>query len=149
MSKKLNEEALRSELSDGSAFFTAAAEQDKTNLDTEAPPPAHDDVSGLNRRTYHDTVTPRHRDTRHPSIDDGLIETIRRSVNHFGKEDATYRFSTEEKKALADIVYTYAVAGVKTSQNQIARIAINNLLEDYRENGEASVLARVLERLNA
>jgi hypothetical protein len=82
------------------------------------------------------------------SNQDLLIETIRKAVEQVGKEAATYRFTQEEKKALADIVYTYKTNGVKTSENEITRTAINFLVEDYRENGSNSILARVLERLN-
>ena len=95
-------------------------------------------------------MTPRHRDTTTPSRqeDEAVVETIRKAVRQLGKEDATYRFTAEEKKALADIVYSYGSGGIRTSQNEITRIAINWLLEDYREAGRASVLARVLDRLN-
>lgn len=74
--------------------------------------------------------------------------TFCKAVRQLGKEDATYRFTLEEKKGLTDVVYTYASAGIKTSQNEIARIGINWLLADYRENGRQSVLVRVLDRLN-
>jgi hypothetical protein len=50
---------------------------------------------------------------------------------------------------LADIVYTYKRQGVKTSENEINRIAINFLIEDYAKNGKESVLAKVIEALNA
>ena len=78
-----------------------------------------------------------------------LIETIRKAVKQLGKEDGTYRFTAFEKKGMADTVYSYAQADIRTSQNEIARIGINYLLADYKLNGASSVLARVLERLNA
>ena len=151
MSKKLNEDALQSELSEGSAFFAAPNLRDARSEDAKAlaRAPAKG-YPGLKQTTNLSVVTPRNHEATNPSrSDEEHIETIRRAVNHFGKEDATYRFTSEEKKALADIVYTYSVAGIRTSQNEITRIAVNNLLEDYRENGQASVLVRVLERLNA
>jgi hypothetical protein len=41
------------------------------------------------------------------SLDQDIItESIRKAVRHLGKEAATYRFTQEEKKALADIVYS-------------------------------------------
>jgi hypothetical protein len=69
-------------------------------------------------------------------------------VKQPGKDEATYRFTSEEKRAMTDIVYTYGVAGIKTTQSEIARIALNWLLADYQEHPEDSVLARVIERLN-
>jgi len=77
-----------------------------------------------------------------------LLETIRKTVRQVGKEAATYRLTEEEKQHLADIVYTYKRRGYRTSDNELARIAINWLILDYQEEGEQSVLARVLEALH-
>src|ERR1700690_701551 len=62
---------------------------------------------------YHDTTIPsmvsRHHDTTIPSMvsrpHDTIIELIRSAVKTFGKEAATHRFTPDEKKAIADIVY--------------------------------------------
>ena len=96
----------------------------------------------------HDTTSPRNHDTTVSWYHDTIIEPIRRAVKEFGKEAATHRFTLEEKKAIADIIYTYKRRGIKTSENEIARIAINFAIQDFRENGENSVLAKVLEVLN-
>lgn len=77
-----------------------------------------------------------------------LVEEIRKTVKQIGKEAATYRLTELEKQQLADIVYTYKRQGYRTSDNELARIAINWLLWDYQEQGEQSVLARVLEALH-
>jgi len=74
---------------------------------------------------------------------------VRRAVKRLGKEAATYRFTQEEKRALADIVYVYKGRGIKTSENEVTRISLNYLLEDYRQNGKDSLLAQIIERLNA
>ena len=88
----------------------------------------------------HDTMPPRHHDT--------IITLIRKAVRQFGKEAATHRFTMDEKRAIADIIYTYARQGIRTSENEMARIAINFLIHDYRENGSNSVLEKVLRELN-
>ena len=93
-------------------------------------------------------MIPRHHDTTLSSNQDIITEIIRKAVKHLGKEAATYRFTQEEKKALADIVYTYKGQGIRTSENEITRIAINYLVENYKQDGENSILARVIERLN-
>jgi hypothetical protein len=96
----------------------------------EPPPPSN-----------HDTVVSRHHgDT---------VETIRRAVRVVGKEAATYRFSPEEKAHMADLIYTYKRQGIRTSENEVSRIALNFIFQDYEENGEGSVLAKVLEALNS
>jgi len=111
-----------------------------------------------------DTVTPRHRDTtqprnrgittpRHhatmqPRYQGSTVEAIRAAVKLFGKEAATYRFTAAEKKALADLVYTYKRQGIRTSENEISRVGINFMMADYEENGENSILHKVLTALN-
>lgn len=75
-------------------------------------------------------------------------EVIRKVVKQVGKEAATYRLTQSEKQQLADIVYTYKRRGYRTSDNELARIAINWLVLDYQELGEQSVLARILESLH-
>jgi len=39
--------------------------------------------------------------------------------------------------------------GMKTSENEITRIAINYFIEEYRQNGEQSILVKILKLLNA
>lgn len=105
-------------------------------------------TKGVKKETKLTTIL-RYHDTTQPSYQDELVETIRKAVKQLGKEAATYRFTQQEKKSLTDIVYTYKVEGLRTSENEITRISINLLVEDYRKNGKNSILSRVLERLNA
>ena len=74
---------------------------------------------------------------------------MRAAVKLIGKEAATYRFTAEEKKALADLVYTYKRQGIRTSENEITRISVNFILADYEANGENSLLHKVLSALNS
>jgi hypothetical protein len=94
------------------------------------------------------TMTPRNHDATVSRYRHTIIELVRRAVKEFGKEAATHRFTMEEKKAIADIIYAYKGRGIKTSENEIARIAVNSIVKDYEENGENSVLDRVLKALN-
>lgn len=77
-----------------------------------------------------------------------MLETLRKEVKRVGKEAATHRFTAEEKNAIADLVYTYSRRDVRTSENEITRIAVNWLLFDYQEHSAQSVLARMLESLH-
>ena len=95
-----------------------------------------------------ETTTPRNHDATVPRYHDTTIEAIRKIVKEFGKEAATHRFTAREKQAIAQIVYAYKGKGVRTSENQIARIAINWLIADFHENREHSVLELVLRALN-
>lgn len=95
-----------------------------------------------------DTTTPRDHDTTVSWYHDTIVEVIRRAVKEIGKEAATHRFTAEEKKAIADLIYTYKNEGVRTSENEIARIAVNFVVQDYKENGKNSILDKVLRALN-
>jgi len=81
------------------------------------------------------------------------IEAIRKTVKQVGKEVFFIRVTPEEKHTLGSIVYAfnemYRGEGRKTSENEVGRIALNLLLEDYQENGINSILAKVLAALNA
>lgn len=176
MSKKqLDEQNIVNELKGGSAFFPSKSEvplPDSPKKDVPTPP-----VMGLGSpkqvkesfqvigassaemasegprrkigKEKNDTTTPRYHDTTVSSYSETKVETIRKAVKQQGKEAATHRFTLEEKRMLRDVVYTYLAQGVRTSENEIARIAIHFLIADYHENNETSVLARVLERLNS
>ena len=71
------------------------------------------------RDSKHDSTTPRYHDTMQeavPKVCEG----------HLVKRCPRIALLLEEKKALADMVYAYSVAeGFRTSENEIARIAIN------------------------
>jgi hypothetical protein len=76
---------------------------------------------------HHDTVVSLNHDTTTPQDDYNIFELVRKSVKQIGKEAATHRFTLEEKNELADIEYTYKRQGIRTSENEITRIAINYL----------------------
>lgn len=80
---------------------------------------------------------------------DDMLEEIRKTVKAQGKEVTYVRLTQEEKNQLADIVYSYKRQGVRTTETEISRIAINYLIEEYQANGQASILARLLVLLNA
>ena len=95
-----------------------------------------------------DTTVSRSHDITTDSSND-YVEIVRKAVKLLGEKAATHRFTADEKDAIADIVYSLRKKGVTTSENEITRIAINYMVWDYRQNQQASILARVLERLNA
>lgn len=97
---------------------------------------------------HHDTMQPSNHDTTVSWYHDTIIELLRKTVKIVGKEAATHRFTVEEKKAIKKIVFTYEDQGILTSENEITRIAVNYLIEDYEQNGERSLLDKVLKALN-
>ena len=77
-----------------------------------------------------------------------IIETIRKAVRRTGEKVTYIRLTKEEKSEMKDIVYTYEKQGIETSENEIGRIGLKWLIEDYKGNGQDSILAKVLTALN-
>ena len=102
----------------------------------------------LKQPRNHDTMQPRNHDTVVSRYHDITIETVRKAVKELGKEAATHRFTIEEKSAIADLVYAYKRQGIRTSENEITRIAVNFVLQDNQESGKNGVLDKVLRALN-
>jgi hypothetical protein len=76
------------------------------------------------------------------------IETIRKSVKRTGEKVTYIRLTKVKKSEVKDIVYTYAKLGIETSENEIGQIGLKWLVEEYKANGQNSVLAKVLAALN-
>ncbi len=83
-----------------------------------------------------------------PDNQDDVIEYIRQAVRQTGKEAGTYRITREEKKALLEICYSYRLDGIRTSENEITRIALNYLIHDHKSNPKDSILERVMEAIH-
>lgn len=171
MKKKLNEIGIANELSGSSVYFKPAVAQDAEETAEPKPrkrtpsvrkPPAETGIAapdkGLGEQSLTvQTMSPPLGELTRPTagvalptvIQDQGIEAIRKAVKRLGKEASFCRFTQEEKNALADIIYTYKRSGVRTSENEVVRIAINWLIENYHADGQKSVLAQVLDRLNA
>jgi len=82
------------------------------------------------------------------SCNQEMIAQLRSAVKQIGKEPTTCRLTTEEKKTLKMVEYEYSNRDMKTSANEILRIAVNIIVDDYQANGEASMLDKVLTALN-
>ena len=87
------------------------------------------------------------------SIQDDIVETIRKTVKQVGKDTLFVRLTSGEKHQVTSVVYSlnemYRGESRKTSENEIGRIGVNFILEDYKANGKESILAKVLAALNA
>ncbi len=140
-----------------SPFFAAPPEKNEalTPLSTNPPAPKarvektkKSKEHKIEQPSHRDTTTPRYHDTTQSIIDGAIVELVRKAVRELGKEAATHRFTQAEKKEIGDIIYTYKNQGLKTSENEVTRIAVNFIIEDYKENGKNSVLHKILEALN-
>lgn len=166
MSKKLNVNGIINELQEGSAFFqkpAAAPPPEARGTDEKTPntAPAQPAPQASQPSISPASMSPqkqdkqiaqyenRQHDSMLASYQASMIEPIRKALKSQGKEVSFVRLTEDEKTALADIVYTYRRQKVKTSENEINRIAINFLIRDYEEHGEGSILAQVIAAINA
>ena len=93
-------------------------------------------------------VVSRHHGGMIPPHEDATIEHIRKAVKEFGKEAATHRFTSAEKRAIANIVHSLNMQGIRTTENTITRIAINFVIDEFNQRGKDSLLGLVLQALN-
>ena len=146
----------KSGLSDSPFFspsMTVEADPSRVSAVSPVPPeitPAnHDSAAATTAETNNDYLPEGMHDTMPPRYHDTTVETIRRAVKALGKEAATHRFTATEKEAIAEIVYACKRQGLRTTENEITRVAVNSIVHDYQANGQDSLLVRVLLALNA
>ena len=84
-----------------------------------------------------------------PRYHDGMTAIIVKSVREVGKEVCTYRLTQKEKTALVEIIYHYRMRNSRLSENEIARIAINFLIEDFKVDKKDSILSSITEAMKA
>ncbi len=84
-----------------------------------------------------------------PSRDQATIEAMQRALKSVGKEIFYARVAPEEKRKVDETVFALKQSGIRTSVNDIGRIALNYLLADHEANGEQSILNRVLSSKRA
>ena len=110
--------------------------QENVNVEEEPHTPSDHDTEVSSN---HGIVVSRHQAT--------TIEYVRRSVKEFGKEAATHRFTLVEKRAIANIVHTLNMQGIRTTENEITRIAINFVIDEFNRQEKDSLLGLVLQAL--
>jgi hypothetical protein len=87
--------------------------------------------------------------SRAPSRGDAaLADDLARTLQQKQRlASSTFRFQPQELEELDEVTAQIARAtGAKLSKNDVVRLALNWLLADYKENGERSMLGRVLQR---
>ncbi len=121
-----------------------------TNAQTKKEMPSAEPKSHVrnNHDSKPDSMIASKPDSRLSRTQDSQIAEVRKAVRAFGKDPFFGRFTPEEKRQLAEIAFAYTQRGIRTSENQIARIAINYMLQDYRDKKEESFLDKILKALN-
>lgn len=75
-----------------------------------------------------------------------VLAKISKVIREIGKEVSYTRLTQDEKRRVLDIIYNFKSDGVKTTENELMRIALNLLLEDYDLQKEGSILHKILHQ---
>jgi hypothetical protein len=133
-----------------SPFFQASPQpiqEPKVDVDSTQTKPekvaGNGDVTTPRRR---DTMASRRHDATTPkkfAVDEQkLAETLK----EVGRERTSLRMTEDEKAGVAQIVYNLRAEGVKLSENDVFRVALNFVLEDYEFNTPNSLIESVLKK---
>jgi uncharacterized membrane protein YgaE (UPF0421/DUF939 family) len=94
-------------------------------------------------------IQPSNRATLKSRHHDTMIASISKVTREIGKEASTYRLTNKEKTALVEIIYHFRMRNVRLTENEIARIALNFIIDDFKYQKKDSILARVIDYLKA
>jgi len=155
MKKKLNTIEVMNELRGQSVFFpTRPAEPivqqedipvSDTHISSSNEKPGVEVIASNQASNNASIDASKHASTLALEVD---LKGIHKTLKLIGKEVLYVRLTPEEKNHVNDIEYTYQRQGIKTSGNEIGRIALNFILADYKANGEQSILAKLLTELH-
>jgi len=84
-----------------------------------------------------------------PTTRSDPLDEMQQSLKTIGKEIYYVRVTPDEKARIEDVLHALKRRGLRTSANELGRIALNQLLADYEAQGEKSVLVRILARMRA
>ena len=149
MKKTFDTTSIMNELRGQSAFFPTYHRDNQSETSKEASTPTPKAERTEPEQTEKDTKESNLASSHASTLaSEEFIEVTRKILKLLGKEVIYVRSTQEEKEQIGDIVYTLKRQGMKTSDNEICRIAINFILVEYKTNGEQSVLAKVLKALH-
>lgn len=83
-----------------------------------------------------------------PTDTDDYANTIRKAIRWPGKEGANLRLTKDEIDGLKSVIRHFEDKGFYTDRTQLTRIALNYALHDFEKNGDNSILAEVMDRIN-
>lgn len=93
----------------------------------------------------------------HAALQPDAIAGLHKAMRQNASINTSYRFSKMEKQRLDVALFELKMRGydagddveLKTNENEIVRIAVNHLLNEYKANGDNSVLVKTLLSLRA
>lgn len=114
-----------------------------------ATPPSHPATIAAAMPPSHPATMPPSAQSSSQAFLDSDSETIRRLRDLLGEEHSlhySYRFTRSEIDAIRDAVYELEVKHeVPVTRNDVVRLGLNWLIDDYRAHAGNSVLVRVLK----
>lgn len=117
-----------------------------------SPPPKQPEEKKTEEGTDASTRTNVHARTHtriDASLENDLVESLYRKLQQkHHLSSYTFRYRLEELEALRKLDEKFKKSHPnKMSKNDLVRLAVNWLLEDYEKNGETSMLVRILARM--
>lgn len=88
-------------------------------------------------------------EVKEPTNDGGYVETIRLAIKEVAKETTSYRLHEKEKECLEDMLYELRHQKTKSNENEIMRIALNFIINDYQNNGDNSIVVKTLRHMRS
>jgi hypothetical protein len=81
-----------------------------------------------------------------PTVDDSeLVRRLRDQLDEEHNLHYSYRFAREEIEALRDAVYELeAKRGLRVTRNDVVRLGLEWIIDDYKTHGKESLLVRVM-----
>lgn len=110
-----------------------------SELSNNLPPPGPTDQPAKS-----DITISRYQDI----VSGDMVAIIRAAVILTGQASTNYRLTNIEKGRLEEVVWEFKKQGIRTTENEIVRIAINYLLNNHKKDGKDSLLAVTLNLLH-
>lgn len=100
---------------------------------------------------------PSYQSTNIPTEQDSVIDVIHKAMRQSPSAAASYRLSPMEKKRLEVTIFELKMrsgrspelADLRSNENEVMRVAVNYILNDYGTNGDESVLVKALTSLRS
>jgi hypothetical protein len=100
---------------------------------------------------------PLYQSTNIPEQQGVMIAAIHKALRDKSNDAASYRLSKIEKQRLTVVLHELKIGSLlnpdqlnlSSNENEVARIALNYLLNDYQEHKDNSILVRVLTSLRS
>jgi hypothetical protein len=170
MKKQLNTDAVMNELRTGSAFFKQSEPEDPSTINAPSqneqmpqPPPPEKNEPKLSTApqkadskqesmlaSKQVSIQEKEQESLQANSEESIEDKILAAIAITPIKPNTFRYALEELDFIRDVVYEADVKyQTKLDKNDVARIALQWLMTDYRANKQESLLVSILARKKA